>query len=304
MSKVFIKIQDDELARALAAALSGLLPAGVVAAGLQGSEDAAADDVPGEGDVVLDEERLDAAFSFLPVTAFAARLRSELEQKGAPSGFKAAGALPPLPEDCVFVAMTAGCGGCGLSSSAIALGRIYSRLYGFRTLYVSLSRLCRQAFYDSAQGQDAYRADSLVMQILSGSADRSAIERCVQKDEYGLHHFTTSSLLNPFCLTGAEQQLSLLAALCAEGGFERTILDIPPDHPALFELLAASEKRAVVFGPDETRRGCCERLLSAVPGAAELVHEWDPDSFGPEGADIHGQFGAEVRELAQRLETA
>ena len=204
----------------------------------------------------------------------------------------------------------AGCGGSGLTASAVALGRVCSRLYGHRTLYLSLCRFNRDPFATrpgsgqegtAGHASDTPDAQKLVLRLLSGEACLAEAETYIQSDEYGLCYFSSPALINPFCPDDARGLFELLAELSSLGRFDRCVLDIPADHPALFELMAACEERVVVFGPDETRRAGSEALLARIPGAAGLRHEWDPGSFTEGLPDIHGQFGAEVRELAQRL---
>ena len=286
--KIFIDFENEYIGERLAEELAVCLDDAEIIVGA------------GEGFILSDTNApsyglyLSDNFEWLPVSALALNIQQSMGKSLERLKLK------PFKES-VFVGMTSVCGGSGLSSSAIALGRIYSRLYGFKTLYIPFDRF---AFYGSDQVPDTLDLQKLVYYSLSGKEISARdLKSYIYADEYGLLSFRSGALFNPLCTDDFKGIYGFLSAAAESGLFERVILDIPYNCAFVRELLSVCEKKIIVAGPDERGRRLSEKAAEYFPGKKEmLVHEYDEFSFENGQVDIHGQFGAEVREIAERIE--
>ena len=85
------------------------------------------------------------------------------------------------------------------------------------------------------------------------------------------------------------------------GCFERIVADIP-FRPEGADVLDLCDNAVVCFGWQQERFFAGEALLSYLKGMRDRVFDFRPlfDEYGTD--DICGQFGSEVRALAQQIE--
>ena len=288
MDRIVIDFQNKYLGGRLAAELSRCASDAEIRLG------------SGDGFVLSDSTEpeyglfLSDKYDWLPVSSLVRKIMKGMGKSLEPVNIR------PLKQ-CTFIGFSSGCGGSGQSSSAIALGRIYSRLYGFKTVYVSFDRF---SFGRSHTDADLPDLEKLVYHLMSdGSLSREQIMDTVSEDEYGLSGFRIRSGANPLCTGEFKYLYGFLLAIAESGLFERAVLDIPYNHVFAGELLSLCEKKIIVCGPDERSRVLSDTALAFFPGKKELLfHEQDEFSFDDGVVDIHGQFGAEVREIAEKIE--
>jgi len=259
----------------------------------------------------VDHDRL-SIHRYQPIGRITAQLRNLCDP---PSG---ALRVPGDAAKTIFWGFTSGVGGSGTSSLAQAAGRILSRLHGMEVLLVRFGRFvrnegaCRFDTNDPSLGQCLYR-------IVSGDIMRVKLssEYC-KRDPFELNLLGGPDRENPLCFAEEEDLYQLLHHIARHGDFQHVLLDVPAEIFCWKNLMRLCERQIVNFGclphrfapsevQEEVLRECCQ-----ADGSDPVFRIFpfrpmeDPDSFPPalqeDGADIHGQFGAEVRDLVDRME--
>ena len=194
--------------------------------------------------------------------------------------------------ECSLIGMCSASGGSGLTSAALSLGHIYSQLYGSRTLYLSfdaLSEKCGRQIPGALRG---------IYSLAFG--EEEAQESCIYKDPMGLFRLASEGEINPCSFLDGRSAVAMLTRLSKR--FERIVADVPLSSACAFDVLDVCDSITVCFGWQEERHKLGEILMGHLKRMRSGVLSFVPhyDECGTE--DIYGQFGSEVRELAQRLE--
>ncbi len=205
-----------------------------------------------------------------------------------------------MSENAEFIAFTSSCGGVGTSSLAIAAGRILSRLYELRVLYINFDRLSDKCGPEGG----ADRSDFFKPVVLDCNWS-SFKDRAIVKDEYELSYLKCKEITNPL-QSGVNNPQLLLERMSKE--YDVVLLDIPFSSVCLEEFLPLCEHVVLCYGtagPAEYKyidltkaflKDCFSRTV-----IYEFFCERDEYSFEDTGPDIHGEYGAHVRELLSRI---
>ena len=303
MPNISIFMKDNAYASALAEALSRARESFRISIAASAEEASDADLVlcRGEDAGLFGDKAFEV--SYMPVSALAARLQAAApEGPGRPR----AGGLPAPPPECVFVVITAGRGGSGASSAARAAGRIFSRIYGLKSLYISFEPFIRS-------GSSSHASEIFIHRALSDRADEDSLKSALETDIFGLSAFIIPSGRNPFCLDDFDQVYRVLLCAATLDCFDRVLLDVPCGMPMLHDIMSLCEHRVFVSGYTDKTDAAEDPVYSELKdragqtessgGALHILRlSCDEDSFLGDTVDIHGQFGAEVRGLAQEIE--
>ncbi|HCU08171.1 MAG TPA: hypothetical protein DF480_04280 [Clostridiales bacterium] len=249
---------------------------------------------------------------FQPIERITAQLRNLCDH--------ASGVLPVAEDvsETIFWGFTSGVGGSGTSSLAISTGRILSRLHGMEVLLIGFGRfICNGGDFHSrsdgrSMGQYLYR--------ISGGEGLSAslLQACCRKDAFDLTLLGGPDRENPLCFAEEEDVYQLMRHIARYGGFQRVLLDVPAEISCWKNVMRLCERQIVNFGCQKHRFGPSEiqaeilreRCLDDGADPDVRIYTFHPledqDSFLPDqqgsDVDIHGQFGAEVRALVDRME--
>ena len=194
---------------------------------------------------------------------------------------------------CVLTGFLSGAGGSGTTSAAIAMGRIYTELYGYKTLYLSFDRLALKSGLSAENSMiNVYNMVFGQEFVINGNV--------FAQDSSGLFYMGTKGIVNPVGFLNGAMAASLIDRL--SGRFERMVLDIPYNWEGAMDLIDLCDNIAVCFGWQQERWSLSEVLSEHYKGIRDRVFEFRPffDEYGTE--DIYGQFGSEVRALAQQIE--
>ena len=203
------------------------------------------------------------------------------------------GTLSGLAGECGIIGFTSAVGGAGTSSAALMYGQILASLYDQRTLYLSLDFMASKSSLKKGPGRE------LLYDLLFGE-DAEAVSQAFAEDPQGLYRAAADSLRNPFSLlTGAE--LSRLLEKLG-GSFSRIVLDVPLDHTDSLQILDLCDSVVVCCGWDPGRRAPSIELFEYLRAGRPDVFSFDPLLDEDMPSDMYGQFGAEVRKLAQDIE--
>lgn len=220
--------------------------------------------------------------------------------------------------DTNFIGVTSGAGGTGTSALAICMGRVLSRLYGKRVLYVSFEPY-KARFYAFSFRCAAHCADKLLYHLASkGEHCTLPLNDYLSEDAYGLKCIESGLKSSSFLNVDEEEVYQFLHYIARSGEFEFVILDVPCSFLHYKAIMQMCEKQIMNFGwkkhcyiPSALAKdelcALCDYSTNAV---GKRLFEFkpfdDPDSFilTDDGfdIDIHGQFGAEVRALVDRME--
>ena len=231
--------------------------------------------VPSEGEVYIMERYMPASKAAENISAaFGVKKQHEMEE-----GSKL----------CAFIS---GAGGSGTTSSAIAVGHIYTELYGFKTLYLCFDRLAVKS------GLAAPDSLSNVYDMVIGQEETAG--NVFARDSEGLYYMGTEGMFNPLGYLDGVMAIRLIERLSER--FERIVLDIPFNWEGSSDLLDICDSIAVCFGWQQERWELSEALFGYYSGIRERIFALRTqfDEFGTD--DIYGQFGSEVRALAQQIE--
>lgn len=200
----------------------------------------------------------------------------------------------PDPDgSCVLTGFTSGAGGTGTTSSALAMGHISAQLYGLKTLYLS---------FDALAVKSGLAADDSLQKICSliCGKDEKARDSFFAQDGGGLFFLGADGIINPLSLIDAAGAQTLIEKLSA--CFERIVLDVPFSWSGAADILDICDNVAVCFGWLQERYPVSEALSAFLKGTRDRVFDFKPlyDEYGTE--EIYGQFGSEVRALAEQIE--
>lgn len=255
-----------------------------------------------------------AVARFQPISAMVSALKNICAYGGSKNSI-----IPQIPGKVLFIGFTSGSGGVGTSTSAVILGRILSRLYSRKTLYIAFERSNPFDYAFSFESPNL-PLDHLLYRISTGDcACFKLINEYAGKDSYGLYAMSVQSCLNPLALGTEDDVFQLLSVIAEYGNYDRVVLDVPFDFVYWKNIMRLCEKQVIHYGFREHCHVASDRAKGEMEELCELDHInaedrilelrtlRDEDSFiiSEHGfdVDIHGQLGAEVRELADRLES-
>ena len=185
---------------------------------------------------------------------------------------------------CVLTGFLSGAGGSGTTSAAIAMGRIYTELYGYKTLYLSFDKLALKSGLSAEDSMiNVYNMIFGQEFMINGSV--------FAQDSSGLFYMGTKGIVNPVGFLNGAMAASLIDRLSGRYNWEGAM-----------DLIDLCDNIAVCFGWQQERWPLSEVLSEHYKGIRDRVFEFRPffDEYGTE--DIYGQFGSEVRALAQQIE--
>lgn len=196
-------------------------------------------------------------------------------------------------EDSKVTGFTSGAGGTGTTSAAVCYGRILSRMEGRNVLYVSFDVM-------SSKCAPSLGSDREELYDFFFGTEEDHIKAPVVQDEYGLKYLKLAPRINDLMLLEPDRLSFMLAGLSEE--YDRIILDIPVRGIMSFFLYGECGRLVMCYGWQPERYYASEDLKSYVEelGLAEITDFRPMKDTDP--SDIHGQFGAEVRALAESIE--
>ncbi len=248
---------------------------------------------------------------FQPLSSIAAHLRSLCVEKSVEE------TLTGDAGNTAFWGFTSGVGGSGTSSLALAAGRILARLYRSDVLLISFDGFAVRD--NRSEGESSTSLRELLYRIACGEGlTTELLQTHCRKDAYDLYQLGGADRMNPLCRADAEELYRLLRQIALSRAYQKVLLDIPPAFSCWKELMRMCEKKVVNFGflghrsgpsgcQTEVLRECCLDDGAEPDGSVYVFRPMeDPVTFlperCPEGVDIHGQFGSEVRALVDRME--
>lgn len=197
-----------------------------------------------------------------------------------------------------FVGFTSGCGGCGTTSAALAYGRSLSRLEGKNVLYISFDFLCSKCLGDGkASKKDLYN-------VIVAGEEPNVLRNEIVEDCFGLKYMSFSDIVNPLHLNSKDLDF-LFTNLSIN--FDVVILDVPSNSIMNVEVLPYCEDIVVVYGYNNRVHKYCDDEFSYVTQLCldsvphKFYSDYDEESFLDDTVEIHGSFGAKVRELATQI---
>ena len=204
-----------------------------------------------------------------------------------------------------FVCFTSACGGTGCSSSAVSLARIMSKLRKKRVLVLSLDTLAEKMYPPSALKTKTVFDTGL--QYGRGQT----LKLPLSTDDFGVSYVHDKGFINPFHMLDERALETVLENVSRSRDYDMVILDIPYKMPLSEKLITCCEKVVVVFGylPYQIKHNDSFlrhlelniKALKFRPLLYSFAAMEDRESFEDGEVDIHDQFGAEVRQLAEEL---
>jgi len=203
-----------------------------------------------------------------------------------------------IPGVCETVGFVAAVGGCGTSTTAKALSRIYSSLFEYKTLYISLDILASKAVLpaDTISMRAVMEGRETVYSLLF---ENPSIAGKLIRDSFGVFCFPKDSFRNSLHFLAEEQLHRLIGIL--EENFERIVLDIPVNCALSLYAMDICDTLVVCKGWQEERFEAGNELFNYLKTSRDGVMAFAA-SAGADLDDIYGQFGAEVRGLAETIE--
>ena len=207
----------------------------------------------------------------------------------------------------INIAFISACGGTGCTSASRAFARICSKLLKKQVIVLSLDMLSAKTFPASAGKDNVGLLDTGVPYGKYGQSGTLCIP--LVKDDHGVFYIKDPAFFNPLhSLTGIE--LTGLLERVSEL-FDLSVIDIPFNNCMSEALCMCCEKTVVVSGYLPSQRTYAPLLLKQLKSYAQSMPqrpqvvlfalEEDKESFTEDDVDIHDQFGAEVRKLAEEL---
>lgn len=200
-------------------------------------------------------------------------------------------------------------GGAGCTSSARALARIACKLYKKRVLCLSFDCLSIKMAPLQRNGASA---KAWLSRIAAGQTEAIKDDNFYVRDDFGVCYISDKYFFNPLPESLPEDIRAVFEALNDSGCFDCLIIDLPYkyeicDHAAGFcsSIYIVDPYYAHSKGPSmalmEHFKSCLRSNVSSEPRIKIFSPMEDKESFYDSDVDIHGQFGAEVRELASEL---
>ncbi len=206
-----------------------------------------------------------------------------------------------------FIGITSGCGGIGTSSLALALGRSLSRFFNKKVLLLSFDLLASKS-PSAGCASGASRKDffNYYQKMISGAEEtENSLSDFIVSDEYGLDHLKSDSGINVLH-TGFEHLEDVLKNF--DPVYAVVLLDVPCSQLKGLTMLPVCENIIMNYGIAKAYqyRYCDEyteflKLLCPDAIINKFISHEDPESFAEGELDIHGEFGSEVRALAEKL---
>ncbi|MBO4819205.1 MAG: hypothetical protein J5528_03605 [Firmicutes bacterium] len=204
-----------------------------------------------------------------------------------------------------FVCFTSACGGTGCSSSAVALARIMTKLHKRKVLVLSLDTMTEKMYPPSA-----VKEKPLLDTGLSCGREQT-LKLPLSADDFGVSYVRDKGFINPFHLIKERDLETVLENISRSKAYDMVILDIPYKMPFSEKLITCCEKVVVVSGylPYQIKHNGSFlkhlelniKALKFRPVLYNFTAMEDAESFEGGEVDIHDQFGAEVRQLADKL---
>ena len=218
----------------------------------------------------------------------------------AAEGFVNNGIHPAnMPRVCETVGFVSAVGGSGTTSAAQTLSRIYSTLFEYKTLYISLDYMASKASIEPGtlqrpthlQGREAVYSLLFENQSIAGKLIR---------DDLGVFGLPKDSFRNPLHFLAEEQMHRLMEIF--EANFDRIVLDIPLNCPLSSYALDISDTVVVCKSRREDGIEAGTELYDHLKTARDGVISFAPEYEENLSKDIYGHFGMEVRGLAETIE--
>ena len=208
-------------------------------------------------------------------------------------------------ENIEFVCFTSACGGTGCSSSAVAMARIMSKIHKKRVLVLSFDTMTEKMYPPSAI-KEKPKLDT----GLSYGRDQT-LKLPLFADDFGVCYIRDRGFINPFHMLKEKELETVLESIARSKSFDLVILDIPYKMPYSEKLITCCEKVVVVSGYLTVQKKYSDSFIRHLelsikglkfrPALFSFSVMEDKDSFDEGEVDIHDQFGAEVRQLADEL---
>ena len=203
-----------------------------------------------------------------------------------------------------FIAVSSACGGVGTSSLAVALGRVLTRLYERKVLYVSFDFLADKSMMQGGAGRRDFLEYYQKTIQPNGSQSIDFIKDIVT-DFYGLDYFKCDEGINPlnFNIDNLPEFIMSLNM-----NYDALILDVPCSNITGLKLFPVCEDIVVNYGISRPhQKKYCDNFTDFLGRVSpqSVLHRFscgfDEFSFRDGDVDIHGEFGAEVRKLAEEI---
>ena len=203
------------------------------------------------------------------------------------------------PRVCETTGFISAVGGCGTSSAALALCRIYSSLFEYKTLYLSLDYLASKAFVrpGSVHLGTHLQCREAVYSLLF---ENQSTEGKLIRDDFGVFCFPSDKYRNSLHFLAEEQFYRLIDIL--ENCFDRIVIDIPLNCHLSACASELCDSLVVCMGWQEERMALGKELYSFLKDSREGVISFAPGFEEGDPGDIYGRFGVEVRSLAETIE--
>lgn len=198
------------------------------------------------------------------------------------------------PLSCVITGFTSGCGGCGTSSAAVMYGRILSQFYELKVLYLSLDRIAVKCSPFRSGGRED------LFGLISGRKTAEQVQGSFGRDSYGMYYMVMDEDINPCSYLEDAELAKLITNL--GGFFDRIVMDVPISSGPAFAALELCDNAVVCFGWKEELRGVSESLADILSRSGINALRFSAAYDADRSMDLFGQFGAEVRGLAQSIE--
>ncbi len=207
----------------------------------------------------------------------------------------------------IFIGFTSTVGGAGTSSTAVVFSRITAKLWGKKLLLISFDGI-------SSKMSPVCGAGGFVKEIfvsLRSGGDAGKLLETAARDEFNVSYLTDAGYFNPLPELSADDLNYCMDKISSCGIFDIVVLDFPFRGIRAVEWSSLCEKVVFCTGRSVSGKadkdGFCRSMelftaeMPEKPSFLFFTPGEDPESFSEGIVDIHGQFGAEVRELASEL---
>lgn len=200
-------------------------------------------------------------------------------------------------------------GGAGCTSSTRTLARIATKLYKKNVLCLSFDSLSLKM---APLQMPACSAKAWLSKVCSGQIEAVKDEQYYVKDDFGVFYVSDKYFFNPIPECVPEDIRTVFEAIKNSGCFDCLVIDLPYKYK-ICDFSAGFCSSIYIVEPYYTHsKGPCAALMehfkhcfcsngNSGPRIKIFSPMEDKESFYDSDVDIHGQFGAEVRELASEL---
>ena len=208
-----------------------------------------------------------------------------------------------------LICFTSPCGGSGCTSASMSLARIASAHYEKRVLFLSFDVISEKMA--PVFGSEIEHGRVSIGISLGRGNLAQMLTVPVKKDEFGVSYISYPGYFNPFHNISEKDIKRVIEHICSSELFDLLILDIPFGNSISERICLCCEDVILVSGYLEDQKtylkgfkDMFQREIDSMSKRASL-HIFEPsedkDSFADRDVDLHGQFGAEVRQLAEKL---